>query len=94
MKSKSKPNQKSNAGRYSAEFIGRAIGLAQTIGYTAAARQLGIHATQIHRWEKSPAGTKKSESNDVAFLRKEVERLSEELEFLKKAEAYFNRKPE
>lgn len=90
--------------RYTEEFRRQAVSLADQPGKTAreVAESLGIHVNQIYNWRTqfSKLSKKqfqihegvdyiKDESNEVKKLKHENTTLKEEVEFLKKAAAYF-----
>lgn len=85
--------------RYSAEFKQQAVLRATSEGVVAAARDLGLHPTQIYAWRaKSQQRNQDGEAqrlmqSEHARLRREVERLEEENAFLKRAAAYFAKSP-
>ena len=86
--------------RYSREFKLEAVRLVQQ-GKTAAAvaRDLGISAELLRRWKRDVEaggdrafpghGRPKPENEELVALRREVKRLREDRDFLKKAAAYF-----
>jgi transposase len=88
--------------RYSREFKLEAVRLA-SLGEkpkTQIARDLGIRVNQLRKWrldfelEDRTAGTAKPSVNsedDLRGLRRENQRLREEIELLKKAAIYFAR---
>ena len=84
--------------KFTDEFKEEAVKLVRDQGYniTEAARNLGIHRTQLRRWVKgkslSPApvtGSMIQLQAEVKQLRRENERLRMEREILKKAAAFF-----
>ena len=88
---------------YTKEFKQEAVRLMKESGRPAAelAMELGIRRNQLYKWkeqlqtkgERAFSGKrgrpKQDEQTEVATLRKENERLKEELEIVKKAAAYF-----
>ena len=89
---------------YTEEFRREAIKRSEQPGVTQAqvAKELGLSAQQIANWKRqftrlsdkqfnSMEGVdySKKESEEVRRLRRENKRLQEEMEFLKKAAAYF-----
>ena len=78
-----------------AEYKKDAVKLAETVGVTAAAEQLGVHTTQIYNWRnklrvkesRSEAETRLMDEN--ARLTRELAEKKQENDFLKKASAYF-----
>jgi len=94
---------------YTEEFRREAIKRASQPGVTQAevAKDLGLSAQQIANWKRqftrlsdkqfnSVDGVdySKKESEEVRRLRRENKRLQEEMEFLKKAAAYFAKSQE
>ncbi len=58
------------------------------------AKELGLHVSTLHGWVKQYYPNKashegESESDEIKCLRKEVARLKQERDILKKAAAYF-----
>ena len=95
---------KNKYNHYTEQFRREAVKLADDPYTTAAevAKELGIHPGQIYNWRrqyqklaekeiKSMNGVdySKSESEDLRKLRRENAALKEEVDFLKKATAYF-----
>ena len=81
--------------RYSAEFKAEALGLAEQVGVAGAAKQLGLHESQLYAWRKkvryeaSRSETEKALTIENAKLKRQLARQEEELTLLKKAAAYF-----
>ena len=85
--------------RFTAEFKREAIRLLQESGKPVAvlARELGVPRNRLYKWSTDAekhgdaafSGPGRRPSDEVAKLRREVERLKEENEILKKAAAYF-----
>jgi transposase len=87
--------------RYSPEFKREAVRqLTDTDkSCTQLARELGIRVNQLYKWKQQidqsqadafPGSGRKAEADgEVAQLKRELERLREENEILKKAAAYF-----
>ncbi len=79
----------------SEEYKKDAVKLADTVGVTQAAKQLGVHSTQIYNWRnklrvketRSEAETRLLDEN--ARLTRELAEKKQENDFLKKASAYF-----
>jgi len=77
------------------EYKKDAVKLADTVGATEAAKQLGIHTSQIYGW-RNKLRVKESRTEAEMRLMDENARLTRELaekkqenDFLKKASAYF-----
>ena len=81
--------------RYSAEFKSGVLGLADQVGVAGAAKQLGLHESQLYAWRKkaryeaSRSETEKSLAIENAKLKRQVAKQDDELALLKKAAAYF-----
>lgn len=80
--------------RFSQEFKDEAVRLAQKAGNVRqVARELGIGNTTLVQWiaqaEKGKSATSAVESEDVRQLRRELEKVREERDILKKAVAFF-----
>jgi transposase len=70
---------------------------------TSVARDLGVSANQLHRWKRefteSPSqafpgkGRMRVENAELEALRKELARVKEERDILKKAVAVFSKRP-
>lgn len=87
--------------RFTAEFKREAVRLLRTSGKPAAvvARELGIPRNRIYKWAEDAdkkgeqafrgAGRPKASMDECAVLQREIARLKEENEILKKAAAYF-----
>lgn len=85
--------------RYSAQFKEQALERAEKIGIIRAAEDLGISKTLIYVWRKKRSQTgipfeeQKLKDSEVASLKRQVARLSEENAFLKKVAVYFTKEP-
>jgi transposase-like protein len=87
--------------RFTAEFKREAVRLLETSSKQPAdlARELGVRRNQLYKWKEQltrrgegafPGHGRGSASQDeVARLRKELEKVKEERDILKKAAAYF-----
>ena len=94
MTSRKKPSKQSRQ-RYPEEFKAEAVKLAERVGTTAAARELGLQTSQIYAWRtklRQAETTSEAENrllNENARLKREIAEQREELALLKKASAYF-----
>jgi transposase len=89
---------------FTAEFKRNAVQLITEKGMPIgkAARELDIHSNQLHLWRRQflkegdkafvGSGHSKPEMAEVSRLRRELKRVKEELEILKKAQAFFQKK--
>jgi transposase len=85
--------------RFTAEFKAEAVKLAEENGrpLQAVADELGVHVNQLRVWraERLAAGSaeilarQKAEAAELVRLRREVKRLEQENEILKRAAAFF-----
>ena len=86
--------------QYSDEYKSEAVRLANDSGkpVTQIARELGVNANVLHRWmrEEREAGSAektrsavKAEQEEVVRLRRELARVTQERDFLKRAAAFF-----
>lgn len=97
----SKVNPERKRQRFSAEFKREAVRLLE-LGQkpaTQLALELGVARNRLYKWQdqfktnggvfREPGRPKVSEENEVSRLKRELKRVTEELEILKKAETYF-----
>lgn len=100
-KGASKVNSERQRQRFSAEFKREAVRLLE-LGQkpaTQLALELGVARNRLYKWQaqckanggmfRGPGRPKTSEEDEVSRLKRELKRVTEELEILKKAEAYF-----
>lgn len=81
--------------RYSQQYKAESLTLAEKVGVAAAARQLGLHESQLYSW-RSKARLSQDKSAveerllvENARLKRQLAEQSEELAIIKKAAAYF-----
>ena len=87
--------------RFTAEFKAEAVRLLEESGrpLQAVAEELGVHPNQLRGWrnERLAAGSaealarQRAEAAELARLRREVKRLEQENEILRRAAAFFAR---
>lgn len=93
-------SEKKSRNQYSDEYKSEAVRLANDSGkpVTQIARELGVNANVLHRWiredrEASAVGKTRSgvkaEQEEVIRLRRELARVTQERDFLKRAAAFF-----
>ncbi|KIX14313.1 transposase [Dethiosulfatarculus sandiegensis] len=81
--------------RFSAEFKTEALGLAEQVEVRGAAKQLGLHESQLYAWRKkaryeaSRSETEKELAIEDGRLKRQLAKQAEEIEIFKKASAYF-----
>lgn len=89
--------KKATRTRYSEEFKADAVACAERLGVAAAARELGLHASQLYDWRRKRQAEGEQQANERALadenarLKRELADRDEELAILKKASAYFAR---
>lgn len=83
--------------RYSDEYKSEALKLADKVGVGPAAKQLGLHESQLYGWrgkarqKESSSDTEQRQATEIARLKRQLAEQAEELLILKKASAYFAR---
>jgi len=100
-KGKRKVNPERQRKRFSAEFKREAVRLLELrqTPATQLALELGVARNRLYKWQaqlktnggalRSPGRPKVSEENELSRLKRELKRVTEEFEILKKAETYF-----
>lgn len=81
--------------QYPQEFKDEALALAEKIGVPKAARELGLHDSQLYGW-RAKARAKQDQSEieqnqaaEIARLKRKLAEQAEELAIVKKAATYF-----
>lgn len=81
--------------QHSQEFREEALALAERIGIPKAAKELGLHNSQLYGW-RSKASAKRDQSDleqsqatEIARLKRKLAEQAEELAIVKKAATYF-----
>ena len=83
--------------RRSASYKEEALKLAERVGYAEAARQLGLHESQLYGWrakqahQQTVSSREQAQAAEIAKLKRELLVAQEEVAVLKKASAYFAR---
>jgi transposase len=81
--------------RYSPEFKDRAILRAESEGVSQVAKDLGIAESQLYSWRAKQRSSgqsheiQKQQQAEMSRLKRDLARLKEENDFLKKAAQYF-----
>jgi transposase len=81
--------------QYSREFKAEALALAERTSVSAAARELGLHESQLYGWrlkaraERNQSETERNQTAEIARLKRQLAEQAEELAIVKKAAAYF-----
>lgn len=81
--------------RYSQDYKAEALALADRIGISAAARELGLQPSQLYQWRakaqqrQSASEREQALADENARLKRQLAEKSEELEIAKKAAVYF-----
>lgn len=90
-----KPENAKPRSKYSSQFKQQAVERAKIDGVSKVAKDLGIAEAMIYSWRKKleqtgiPFEDQKIQSAELARLKRENSRLSEENAFLKKVATYF-----
>jgi len=99
MKSKKQMVAKQSRKKYTAQFKQQAVERAEKDGVAVVARDLGIPDSQLYNWRAKLKETgqsfevQKLQQAEMSRLKRENDRLQQEVEFLKKAAAYFAKQP-
>ncbi|TXF90141.1 transposase [Neolewinella aurantiaca] len=89
---KQEANTKKKYRKYDGAFKAEAIRqIEQGRSVSELAASLGVGQSLLHRWKKRPKGGSTGPSTETLQLRKEMKRLKEENEILKKALSTFSR---
>jgi transposase len=81
--------------RYSQEYKTESLSLAKRVGVKEAAKQLGLHESQLYGWrgkadtESNRSEREREQATEIARLRRQLADQAEELAIVKKAAAYF-----
>lgn len=81
--------------RYSQVYKDEALALADRVGASAAARELGLQPSQLYQWrakaqqQQSASAREQALAEENARLKRQLAEKSEELEIAKKAAVYF-----
>lgn len=81
--------------RYSQAYKDEALTLADRVGVSAAARDLGLHPSQLYQWrskdKQKQAASEREQAlaDENARLKRQLGEQSEELQIAKKAAVYF-----
>jgi len=88
-------SKKTDRKRYSQEFKTEAVTLAEKVGVPAAAKELGLHESQLYGWrmkaraQRSQSDTERAQAAEIARLKRQLAEREEELAIAKKAAVYF-----
>ncbi|GAB2877194.1 hypothetical protein GCM10027180_04270 [Microbulbifer echini] len=92
---RSSKSSKTTRKQYSEEYRKDALALAVKVGVSVAAKQLGLHPSQIYGWRskaqlhQSRGDAERELATENARLKRQLAEQAEELAILKKAAAYF-----
>ena len=81
--------------QYTAAYKTEALALADKIGVSAAAKELGVHESQLYNWRgkmkqgQSTSAREQQLAAENAKLKRQLADQAEEMAILKKASAYF-----
>jgi len=88
-------SKKASRKQYSPEFRKEALALAEKIGIAKAAKELGLHDSQLYGWRskarvrQSQSELEQSQAAEIARLKRKLAEQEEELAIVKKAATYF-----
>ncbi len=94
MSKQATPMKKTRA-RHSDAYREEALALADRVGVTAAARDLGLQPSQLYQWrakvqqKKNASEREQALAEENARLKRQLAEISEELAITKKAAVYF-----
>lgn len=81
--------------RRSEAFKNEVLAMAEQVGVAKAAKELGVYESQIYQWRSKAAAQADRSARESELMtenarqKRELARLKEEVEILKKAAAYF-----
>lgn len=90
--------KKTARNQYTPEFRQQALALAERIGVAKAARELGLHDSQLYVWRSkqrqqgSTSEREQQQATEIARLKRQLAERDEELAILQKAATYFARR--
>jgi transposase len=85
-----KGTEKASPRQHSQEFREEALALAERIGVPKAAKELGLHESQLYGWrvksraERDQSETERDQAAEIARLKRKVAEQAEELAIVKK----------
>ena len=87
--------KKATRRQHSPEFREEALALAERIGIPKAAKELGLHDSQLYGWrskaraKRDQSDLEQSQATEIARLKRKLAEQAEELAIVKKAATYF-----
>ncbi len=81
--------------QHSPEFREEALALAERVGVSKAAKELGLHDSQLYGWrskaraKRDQSDLEQSQATEIARLKRKLAEQAEELAIVKKAATYF-----
>ena len=91
--------KKATRRQHSPEFREEALALAEKIGIPKAAKELGLHDSQLYGWrskarvKRDQSDLEQSQATEIARLKRKLAEQAEELAIVKKAATYFAKSP-
>jgi len=88
-------SKKTTRNQYSPDFRKEALLLAEKIGVAKAAKELGLHDSQLYGWrskaraQQSQSEREQGQAAEIARLKRQLAEREEELAIVKKAATYF-----
>jgi transposase len=87
--------KKATRRQYTEEYRAEALALAERLGVSKAAKELGLHASQLYGWRTKARATQgrseveQQQAAEIARLKRQLAEQAEELAIVKKAATYF-----
>jgi transposase len=87
--------KKATRRQYAPEYRAEALALAEKVGVSQAANELGLHASQLYGWRtkaraaQDRSGVEQRQAVEIARLKRQLAEQAEELAIVKKAATYF-----
>ncbi len=87
--------KKTTRKRYSKEFKDEALALAERLGVPAAAKELGLHESQLYGWrvkaraDRDQSETERNQAAEIVRFKRMVAHQALQHAIVKKAAAYF-----
>jgi transposase len=87
--------KKTTRKQYPQEFRDEALALAEKVGVPKAAKELGLHSSQLYGWrvkvraKQDQSEIEQSQAVEIVRLKRKLAEQAEELAIVKKAATYF-----
>jgi transposase len=87
--------KKATRRQHTQEYRAEALALAEKVGVSNAAKELGLHESQLYGWRtkaraaQDRSGVEQRQAIEIARLKRQLAEQAEELAIVKKAATYF-----